>query len=547
MGTSRSGAIRANRVYVEARTIRAATIGWENGSIVAVDETGPEDPSLNYLLPGFVDAHVHIESSMLVPSEFGRVAARHGTVATVSDPHEIANVLGVDGVRYMLENAAASVFKVFFGAPSCVPATDFETAGATLGCDEIAALLDRPDVLYLSEMMNFPAVLDRNPTVLAKLALARDRGLPVDGHAPGLTGEAARRYTEAGISTDHECTTLEEAESKLAAGMRILIREGSAARDFDALHSLISSQPRRVMFCSDDKHPDDLQDGHIDRLAVRAVDLGHDVFDVLRCACLNAVEHYGLPVGSLRPGDPMDAVEVRDLHAFGVQRTWIDGRLAAENGQSLLPRVETRPINIFHAQDIEPADLEVPDPGGPIRVIGVEDGSLLTRALVMEPPVDDGRVVPDPARDILFLCVLNRYRPAAPAVAFVHGFGLQHGALASSVAHDSHNIVAVGADAGSLIAAVRAVVEHRGGIAVADGSRVKTLPLPVAGLMSTDPGDVVARRYTELDESARALGSSLRAPLMALSFMALLVIPELKLSDRGLFDGLRFAFTDLAL
>jgi adenine deaminase len=393
-------------------------------------------------------------------------------------------------------------------------------------------------------MMNFPAVLSGDPAVLAKITLARDLGLPVDGHAPGLAGERARRYAEAGISTDHECTSLAEARDKIAAGMSILIREGSAARDFDTLHPLLSSHPDRVMFCSDDKHPDDLARGHIDRMAARAVAAGHDPFDVLRCACVNPVLHYHLPVGLLRPGDPMDAALVSDLRDFRPLRAWVDGRLVAEDGRSRIERVGVEPVNRFRAGRLEPERLRVPAGPGLLRVIDALDGELLTREALLPPRIEQGSVVPDPARDILFLVVLNRYREAPPAVAFVRGFGLRRGALASSVAHDSHNLVAVGTDADSLCRAVNALVERGGGIALAEGG-VDCLPLPVAGLMSTEDGDQVAARYADLTRRARALGSPLRSPFMTLSFMALLVIPELKLSDRGLFDGRGFRFTEV--
>jgi adenine deaminase len=540
-----SGYLSANIVHIPDRRIAAGRVIWEDGVIKRIEARGPEDKTLSYLIPGFVDAHVHVESSMLVPAEFARLACRHGTVASVSDPHEIANVLGLEGVRFMLENIRQVPFKIFFGAPSCVPATPFETAGATLGLEELGSLLRNDGLLYLSEMMNFPAVLAGDPAVMDKIALARSLGLPVDGHAPGLTGEEARRYAEAGISTDHECTSLAEARDKLAAGMRILIREGSAARDFDTLHPLISSHPDRVMFCSDDKHPDDLARGHIDRLAARAVAAGHDVLDVLRCACLNPVLHYRLPVGLLRPGDPMDAAEVEDLRDFRPVRTWVEGRLVAEAGRSLIEGGPVKPVNRFQARKIRPADLMVPAGGGQLRVIDVEDGQLLTREALLRPRVEDDRIVPDPERDVLYLVVLNRYRDAPAAVAFARGFGLRRGALASSVAHDSHNIVAVGVDADSLCRAVNALTDQGGGIAVAAGPRVDVLPLPVAGLMSAGDGDEVAARYATLTGLAKSLGSPLRSPFMTLSFMALLVIPELKLSDRGLFDGRGFRFTEL--
>lgn len=543
----RSGVVAGNIVQVLEGRVFMGEVRWEHGAIVEVRESGPEDPQRPYLIPGFVDAHVHVESSLLTPAEFGRMAVRHGTVAAVCDPHEVANVLGEEGVRCLLDDARKTPFKMFFGAPACVPATAFETAGATIGVTEIESLFQEPEVLFLSEVMNFPAVLGNDPDVLAKIEVAQRLGRPVDGHAPGLRGEAAARYAAAGIHTDHECLSLDEALDKLAAGLRILIREGSAARNFDTLHPLISSHTRQVMLCSDDCHPDDLLVGHIDRLAARAVAAGHDRLAVLRCACVNPVLHYDLPVGLLRVDDPMDAVEVADLRTFRPHRTWLRGRLAAEHGASLLKRVPATPINRFEAQPIKADDLAIVGEPALVRVIEVVDGDIVTRERRAAPKIEQGRVVPDPQRDILLLCVLNRYLDTAPAVALVSGFGLARGAIASSVAHDSHNVVAVGADLASLCRAVNAVVAGLGGIAVADGERVERLALPVAGLMSDAAGEEVAARYAALNAAARALGSPLRAPFMTLSFMALLVIPELKLSDLGLFDGRTFAFTDLAV
>lgn len=541
------GSLIANVVQVEARRIVLAEIQWHRGIIERIVELGGESEQHTYLIPGFVDAHVHIESSMLTPAEFARMACRHGTVAAISDPHEIANVLGVEGVRFMVDNAALSPMPILFGAPSCVPATPFETSGAEVGSEELAFLFENGLVGYLSEVMNYPAVIDGDAGVLAKLDLAKRLGVPIDGHAPGLVGDALDRYASAGISTDHECSTLEEARAKLAAGMQILIREGSAARNFDALHALIDECPERVMFCSDDKHPDDLAAGHIDVLAARAVALGHSVFDVLRCACVNPVEHYRLPIGRLRIGDRMDAVEVTDLATFEPLRTWIAGRLVAERGKSLLPRVESAVVNRFDARTIMPDDLAVDTRDDAMRVIRAVDGELVTYERLCRPTVENGRILPDIDRDILLLTVVNRYRPSKPAVAFIEGFGLHRGALASSVAHDSHNIIAVGCDAVAVSAAVNAIIDLKGGIAVSDGENIEALPLPIAGLMSGEEGDRVAARYAELDALAKRLGSPLRAPFMTLSFMALLVIPELKLSDRGLFDGRTFRFTSLTV
>jgi len=539
------GELVANLVQVDIRRIVSGKLCWHDGLITAITEIGPENSAHPYLLPGFIDAHVHIESSMLTPCEFARMAVRHGTVATVSDPHEIANVMGSEGVHYMLENARQTPFKFCFGAPSCVPATPFETAGATLNVDQIQMLFESGEIRYLSEMMNYPGVLNNGPAIIEKLALAQRYGYPIDGHAPGLSGEDAARYAAAGISTDHECSTIEEAEAKLACGMKILIREGSAARNFETLHPLISRYPDRVMLCSDDKHPDDLQADHINHLAARAIAHGHNPFDVLQCACINPILHYKLPVGQLRIGDSMDAVLVEDLNTLAPIKTWIGGQLVADHGRCLLPPLKPKPINRFATRQINASDLGIADKGGPIRVIQAVDGELLTHEIGFKPKVENGYIVPDIARDILWLLVVNRYQPAKPAVAFINGFGLRQGALASSVAHDSHNIIAVGCDADSICLAVNGLIDSQGGIACVHDGQFDGLPLPIAGLMSDANGDSVAARYAELNRLAKHMGSPLRAPFMTLSFMALLVIPELKLSDLGLFDGQRFAFTSV--
>lgn len=544
----------ANHVDISAGIIRPATLSVDNGRISDISPAGDRpDPSLPCMLPGFIDAHVHIESSMLVPSEFARLAAVHGTVATVSDPHEIANVLGEKGVLFMLENAARVPFRFFFGAPSCVPATSFETAGARLDADAVGRLLQREDILYLSEMMNFPGVLGGDPEVKAKIAAAVKLGKPVDGHAPGLLGEEARRYAGAGeagrtvISTDHECFTREEALGKLAAGMHILIREGSAARNFDALIGLVEAYPGRTMFCSDDKHPDSLVEGHINLLVKRALQKGIPLFSVLKAACVNPVLHYRLPVGLLRTGDPADFILVEDLNEFRVLETYVQGQKVAERGKTRIASVAVQPVNSFHCTEKQPGDFAVAADGHPaaLQVIGALDGELITEKLRQAPRIEDGFAAADPENDLLKITVINRYRQAPPAVAFVRGFGLKEGAIASSVAHDSHNIIAVGTTDAFLAAAVNLVVKHQGGISAVSAQSEKVLPLPVAGLMSDGDGYRVAEAYSGLDRMARQMGSRLRAPFMTLSFMALLVIPHLKLSDLGLFDGDHFALVPL--
>jgi len=521
-----------------------AAISIEGNRITAIEEVA-EAPN-QYILPGFIDAHVHIESSMLTPAAFARMAVRHGTVATVSDPHEIANVCGLAGVDYMLDNAAQTNFHFFFGAPSCVPATGFETAGATLDAAAVNALLQRPDIWYLSEMMNYPGVLQSDPQVLEKIAAARKAGKPVDGHAPGLLGAAAQQYAAAGISTDHECTTLEEALGKIAAGMKILIREGSAAKNYEALAPLFASHPQSLMFCSDDKHPDDLLFHHINDLVARSLAKGYDLFEVLYAACVAPVLHYKLPVGLLRVGDAADFIVMAGKGTGKVLQTYIAGKLVYEAGKVWLPEVKAAPINQFAATAVKPEDLAVrtEKKKAALQVIEALDGQLITRAIKHEATLVNGAVQPDPEADILKIVVLNRYQPGAqPAVAFIHGFGMKRGAIASTVAHDCHNIIATGADDESICAAINAIIESKGGIAVAaDPKTVTVMPLPIAGLMSDQDGETVGRQYAALDQAAKALGSTLKAPFMTLSFMALLVIPSLKLSDKGLFDGNQFSF-----
>jgi adenine deaminase len=541
-------AITANVVGILDRRTYPAEVTIEDGRIAAIRESAAK-PS-TYLLPGFIDAHVHIESSMLVPSEFARASVVHGTVATVSDPHEIGNVLGVAGVRYMLENAARVPFKFFFGAPSCVPATTFETAGAQITVAEVEELLDDSRILYLSEMMNFPGILYGDPACLAKVKAAHDRGKPVDGHAPGLRGEEAARYIAAGITADHECFTKEEALDKLAAGCKISIREGSAARNFDALYALLGEFPGQTMLCSDDKHPDELLVGHINTLVLRAVERGIDLFDALRAACITPIEHYKLPVGQLRVGDPADFIEVDSLERLNVLRTWIDGRLVAENGRTTIPRVEPKTVNNFTSSEIAPDEIEVSAPADSklkLQVIEALDGQLITNRLEFPVQVLNEAVHAQLELDILKLVVVNRYYQAPPAIAFIKNFGLKRGAMASSVAHDSHNVIAVGADDADIAKAINLVMEAGGGLSAACAAdRVSEVqPLPVAGLMATGTCEDVGRAYGKLDKLVKAWGSPLRAPYMTLSFMALLVIPSLKLSDRGLFDGAKFEFTDL--
>ena len=544
--------ISGQLIDIRNRHIYPADIHIEKGKIARIVRTdiAPD----RYILPGFVDAHVHIESSMLVPSEFAKMAVVHGTVSTVSDPHEIANVLGKEGVYYMLENGRKVPFKFNFGAPSCVPATIFETAGAEVTVEDIDELMQRDDIKYLAEMMNYPGVLHDDPSVLAKLEVAKKHGKPIDGHAPGLTGSQALNYISKGISTDHECYKHEEALFKLQNGMKVIIREGSAAKNFNTLAPLIPHWAQQMMFCSDDKHPDDLVIGHINLLVKRALALNFDLFDVLLMACINPVEHYKLDVGTLRTGDAADFIIIDNLLDFNILQTYIDGQLVAENGHSFIKTEPEKILNNFNITAKKHSDFEISLQKGRINVIEVLDGQLITNKIQGNIKLEGGKAYPVPigdagsvSDDILKIVVVNRYHEAPVAVAFIKNFGLKRGAIASSVAHDSHNIIAVGADDESICQVVNAIIAQRGGLAATDGSHVHVLGLPVAGLMSIESCEIVGAKYEQLSKMAKDLGSTLGSPFMSLSFMALLVIPSLKLSDKGLFDGERFEFCDLEI
>lgn len=528
--------IFANLIDIKGRATYPARITIKDDRIADIRrlQHNTDADILPYVLPGFVDAHVHIESSMLVPSEFARLAVRHGTVATVSDPHEIANVMGVAGIDFMIDDGNKVPFKFFFGAPSCVPATSFESAGATIDSDSIARLMARDDIHYLAEMMNYPGVLSGDAEIISKLDAAKQAGKPIDGHAPGLTGQDGIDYAAAGITTDHECTTLAEAEHKLKNGMKIQIREGSAAKNFGALFPLIDRYPDSIMFCSDDKHPDDLTESHINALVRRSIDCGCELYNVLRAACINPVEHYGLAVGTLSVGDPADFIVVEDIDNWTVAETYIAGKLVAKQGESRIEPVTSPVINHFNCQRKTPNDFKLSRDEVPTRAIEAIDGSLVTNSITVNPATD---------ADLATLVVVNRYRDAPVAQCFIRGFGIQRGAIASCVGHDSHNILAVGIDEHEICAAVNQIIDHRGGIAAVEGDQRRILPLPVAGIMTTADGDTVARQYKQIDEMAKSqLGITLSAPFMTLSFMALLVIPSLKLSDRGLFDAESFQF-----
>jgi adenine deaminase len=517
--------------------------------IFGIKNLGPEDPSFPYIGPGLVDAHVHIESSMLIPAEFAKIAVLHGTIATVSDPHEIANVLGEEGVKYMIENGKTVPFKFSFGVPSCVPATTFESAGATLDLEAIKSLLALDGVTYLAEMMNFPGVINENQLQIDIINTALEMGKKVDGHAPGLKGEDAEKYFSKGISTDHECFTEEEAQGKLDLGVKILIREGSAAKNFDALIPLAITNAHRMMFCSDDKHPDELMEGHINQLCKRAIAAGVDYFDALRMASLNPILHYTIPIGLLREGESADFVIWKNKGDFEAKAVYIEGEAVMENANCLFQTAAPKIINNFKAEDLTIDQLQIEfagDEKSKLQVIKVNEGQLVSDLLLETPKVELNKIVSNTQKDVLKIVVYNRYEPAPPAIGFVHGFGLKSGAIASSVAHDSHNIIAVGVDDEAIKDAINIVIREEGGISVVLQDKMGVVALPVAGLMSDKDGQFIAEEYKAIDSYAKnSLGSTLKAPFMTLSFMALLVIPKLKLSDKGLFDAEKFAFTPL--
>lgn len=557
--------IEANIVDVVRNKIYPARISFDT----CIQKIQPiaNTPDI-YILPGLVDAHVHIESSMLPPSEFARLAVRHGTLAAVSDPHEIANVLGVAGINFMLENATHVPFEFVFGAPSCVPATLFETSGAVITSGIINQLFFKRKVSYLSEVMNFPGVIHEDPDIMEKISIAWKYGKPIDGHAPGLSGNDLRKYVQAGISTDHECTTLKEADEKIRLGMKILIRHGSAAKNFDTLYPLIRKYPDKVMFCTDDFHPDDLLRGHINQLLANGIAKKLDLFSLLHAAIVNPMVHYQIDLGLVQLGDPADFIVVDDLKNFSVRQSFYHGictydRMGEELGpvstspaavpsekprkynKSLFGRgSNTKLPNCFGAAKISVSDIKVIATSSKMRIIQAFDGEIVTKQLFHEVQ-KDSLVRANVKEDMLKIIVLNRYRPAKPAVAFVRGFGLNQGALVSTIAHDSHHIIAVGCDDISLVTAINHIIDLKGGLAAYYNNTLTDLKLDIAGLMSSASGEEVAHRYEVLNNIASTMGCALTSPFMTLSFMALLVVPELKLSDKGLFDVDLFEETNL--
>ena len=556
--------INGQIVDVVNSRIFEGTIVIENGKIVDIidkshshSQSYSQSPS-QIIMPGFVDSHVHIESSLLVPTEFARLVVPHGTVASVSDPHEIANVLGVEGVRYMVEVGKMSPFKFYFGAPSCVPATSFETSGAVVDSNDIEELLSSEDIKYLGEMMNYPGVLYEDKEVMKKLDSAKRHNKPIDGHAPLLSGDELIKYASAGIGTDHECSKIEEAREKTSLGMKIQVREGSAANNFNSLIELIDENSENVMFCTDDAHPHELVKSHINALVKKAIGMGYNILDVIKAATLTPIRHYNLEVGLLQKNDPADFIIVDNFEDFNVLKTYIDGVLVAENGNSLIEKSSVEVVNNFVAEKVKTEDFCVYDEGKDVNIIGVINGELLTEKLVGRPKsigneesgignVTENVLVSDVENDILKIAVINRYEKKRPAVAFIKNFGLKKGALASSVAHDSHNIVVIGCSDEDMMMAANMIIESKGGFAVYSDDVKMCLPLPIAGIMTNDDAFEVADNYQKIKDLSKKLGSNLSDPFMTMEFMALLVIPKIKLSDKGLFDCEKFELTSLFL
>lgn len=529
-------------VDIHKREIYPAVISVRDGRIEKIERAVKALAVL--ILPGLIDSHIHIESSMVTPGAFAMAAVKHGTTGVVSDPHEIANVLGVKGVLYMISDAKKVPLKFYFGAPSCVPATPFETSGATLDHNEIERLLELPEIKYLSEMMNYPGVICNDEEVYLKLSIAKKLRKPVDGHAPGLTGDSLRKYVSAGISTDHECSTLAEAREKIDLGMKILIREGSAARNLNALKDLYRTNPDMIMLCSDDLHPEMLQIKHINKLIAGLIEEGYDKFDVIRSATVNPVMHYNLDSGLLKPGDSADFILVDNLQTMNVIETWIEGKKIFSNGKVLFKYKPGKAVNNFNCLRVTEADIRVKNKGGNIRIIETFDGELLTKGFSVKAG-SMKLVESDPDNDILKIVVKDRYKDSPPAIGFIKGFGLKKGAFASSIAHDSHNIISIGTSDKDIVNAINEIVRLKGGLAVSSEGELKSLQLDIAGIMTTSSCSEVALDYENLNKLVKSCGCTMKAPFMTLSFMALLVIPDLKIGDKGLFDVKKFGLVTL--
>ena len=539
--------ISGNIVDVISETIYKGTLNIENGIIGSIDK----DDNISeeqYLFPGLVNAHVHIESSMITPLEFSKQAVKWGTVAVVSDPHEIANVLGKEGVEFMIENSKLSPMKFYFGVPSCVPATSFETSGAVLNSTDVKELLQNKDLHFLSEMMNYPGVIFNDTEVHEKMNAAKELGLPIDGHAPGLNTEDITKYINAGISTDHECTTIEEAEEKIKLGMKVQIREGSAAKNFEILFPLIDKYPNKVMLCTDDTHPDDLMLGHINELVKRSIKKGLNIFNIAKSVNLNPINHYKLDVGSLQISDSADFVVFDNLEDCKILKTYIAGNEVFDGYNSVIQGISKSEINNFNAEKLTIEQLAIENTENKkVKVINCFDGDLLTKLSLENLEVNSkNEILPNLEKDILKIVVYNRYKKSEPVIGFIKNFGLKSGAIASSIAHDSHNIISIGTSDKEILASINRIVKNKGGIAVSNNNVITDLILEIAGLMTNSPIEKVATQYELLNKIVKDdLGSKLYAPFMTLSFMALLVIPEIKIGDKGLFDGKKFELCNL--
>ncbi|MDG5799366.1 adenine deaminase [Marinilabiliaceae bacterium ANBcel2] len=537
-------------VDIENESIFPGSLTIRDGLIVKVARVNSREVPDRYILPGFVDSHIHIESSMLLPSHFAAATVPHGTIAVICDPHEIANVCGKSGVYYMINNGLTVPLKFFNGAPSSVPATNFETSGACINSQDVLELLSNDQIWFLSEVMNYPGVINGDPEIDKKIASAKKLNKVIDGHAPGLSGKDLDYYISCGISTDHECSTYIEAKEKIMKGMKILIRDGSAAKNFKNLYPLISQFPDDVMLCTDDSHPDEiLSNGHIDRIIRLGLSYGVDIFKLLKAAIINPIKHYKLPIGLLKEGDLADFIIVDSLKDLNVLSTFIDGSEAynSEEGYkfSLSPQVA---INNFCAKKVTHEDflLKVPDYATYAQVINVKDGELITDIFNWDiREYRNNYLNGDLKQDIIKLVVYNRYSHSTPSIGFVKNIGLKDGAIGGTVAHDSHNIVVAGTDDQYIVELINNIVDNKGGIGIKCSEGLKILPLPVAGLMSLESVNEVALLYTEIDSLAKKSGSQLSAPFMTLSFLSLLVIPSLKLSDKGLFCSDNFQFESI--
>ena len=536
--------ISGSIVDVIRRIIFKGRIYIKNGKIYDIQ---PSDSVNNvFILPGLIDAHVHIESSMLTPGRYAQNAVKHGVISVVTDPHEIVNVCGVEGMKYMIEDSQKVPFKFYFGVPSCVPATPFENSGAKIDAEQIAELFDTYNLKFLAEMMNFPGVINQDPEVMSKIKVALDRGLPIDGHAPGVTGENLLKYVNAGITTDHECSTMAEALEKIKLGMKIIIRNGSAAKNYNDLFELINTYPDQVMICTDDFHPDNFASEYLEQFIKNRKKKNVEFWNLMQALTINPIDHYKLNVGLLQMDDPADFIVVNNLQQFNVLQTWIDGRCVFDGAETFDYVPNENKINNFLVKEITADQIKIAPTSDRLNVIKAFDGQLYTEHMVVKPKVVDDNCISDIEHNILKIVVLNRYTEnAEPSVGFVHGFGLKNGAFAGSVAHDSHNIVAIGVTDSDIVRAINEIVKHKGGLSVVNGEDTHFLPLPIAGLMSDDEVETVAEKYNELDNMVKSLGSKLKSPFMTMAFMPLLVIPKLKISDQGLFDVVKFNFTPL--